>query len=282
MGDFFEEGEEQQIFDRDLFSDELLDAYLDGTDLQEFLAPLAENWNDVKCTEFRTKITIDEAKDIQWERAKSEIKSILSRMKSILEVGDDGELLLDEIIMHIVGPHSEMGEILCRELELSDENYAKFLMTFCVQGAYKISSTQLFSSASLINTDQLMTESEYNAVWKVIATKKQIQDGGYIGSGRREQCLWELLEASANHVCRDISISNREGVVGIALDDDKIWVNMTGKNLKDTFGIKYTTHVKANRKGIIGHTAVSTGMNMPLGIVIEKKKIQLFPASNAF
>lgn len=276
MDDCFGEGEEEHIFDHELFSDELFDAYLDGTDLEEFLTPSAENWNDVKCTEFRTKITIDEAKDIQWDRAKSEIKSILSRMKSILNIGDDGELRLDEIIMHIVGPQSAMGVILCEELGLSDEDYAKFLMSFCVQGAYKISSTQLFSSESLIKMDQLMTKGEYNAVWKLIATKKKIQDGAYIGSGRREQCLWELLEASANHVCRDISISNREGVIGIALDDDKIWVNLTGKNLTDTFGIKYTTHVKANRKGIIGHTAVSTGMNMPLGIVIQKKKDSTF------
>ena len=76
MDDCFGEGEEEHIFDHELFSDELFDAYLDGTDLEEFLTPSAENWNDVKCTEFRTKITIDEAKDIQWDRAKSEIKSI--------------------------------------------------------------------------------------------------------------------------------------------------------------------------------------------------------------
>ena len=61
-------------------------------------------------------------------------------------------------------------------------------------------------------------------------------------------------------------------MIGIALDDNKIWVNLTGANLTDTFGIKYTTCVKAKIKGIIGHTAVSTGMNMPLGIVVQKKK----------
>lgn len=75
-----------------------------------------------------------------------------------------------------------------------------------------------------------------------------------------------------NDHCREISISNREGKIGIVVDDDKIWVNLTGENKDDTFGIKYTTHVRANRKGIVAHTAVSTGANMPLGIVFERSQ----------
>ena len=42
--------------------------------------------------------------------------------------------------------------------------------------------------------------------------------------------------------------------------------------LFDTFGIKYTTHVKPNRKGIVAHTAVSSTAQIPLGIAFEQKK----------
>ena len=51
----------------------------------------------------------------------------------------------------------------------------------------------------------------------------------------------------------------------MALDDDKIWVEQTGKNAMNKAGLNHTTHVRDNRKGIISHTAVSTGVNLPLG-----------------
>ena len=38
----------------------------------------------------------------------------------------------------------------------------------------------------------------------------------------------------------------------------------------DKRNLKYTTHVKANRKGLIAHTAVSTGVMIPLGICFER------------
>jgi len=40
----------------------------------------------------------------------------------------------------------------------------------------------------------------------------------------------------------------------------------------DLFNLKFTTHVKPNRKGIVAHTAVSTGINVPLGIIFERTK----------
>lgn len=43
------------------------------------------------------------------------------------------------------------------------------------------------------------------------------------------------------------------------------------KNIEDKFNLKYATHVKANRKGIIAHTAVTTRLNIPLGISFERK-----------
>ena len=40
----------------------------------------------------------------------------------------------------------------------------------------------------------------------------------------------------------------------------------------DLFNLKYTTNVKDNRKEIIAHTAVSSGLSIPLGIIFEKKR----------
>ena len=81
-----------------------------------------------------------------------------------------------------------------------------------------------------------------------------------------------MLERIVNGVLRSVSISGRVGKIAVALDDDKIWMNISNANSTDLFNLKYTTHVKPNRKGIIAHTAVSTNLNLPLNTVFEKKK----------
>ena len=84
---------------------------------------------------------------------------------------------------------------------------------------------------------------------------------------------------AVNNLCRRISIGNRTGNISIALNDDKIWVDLSGESRNDTFGIKYTTHNQPNRKGIVAHTAILTGTNIPLGCAFERKKDS---ASEAF
>jgi hypothetical protein len=93
-----------------------------------------------------------------------------------------------------------------------------------------------------------------------------------IRTTRSLEPLWQKLEAVVNKLLRSISIEQRQGNISIALDDDKIWVNLAHSAKDDLFNLKYTTHVKANRKGIIGHTAVSTALNLPLGIAFERTK----------
>ena len=56
----------------------------------------------------------------------------------------------------------------------------------------------------------------------------------------------------------------------IALDDDKIWVECSGRNEIDHFGIRKTTHVKDNRKGFTSHTAASMPCIFPVGFIFEQ------------
>ena len=49
-------------------------------------------------------------------------------------------------------------------------------------------------------------------------------------------------------------------------------MHLSNAKVDNVFNLKYSTHVKPNRKGIIAHTAVSTGTMMPLGIVFECTK----------
>ena len=91
-----------------------------------------------------------------------------------------------------------------------------------------------------------------------------------ITTSRREEPLWASMEGIVNEYLRKISITGRDGEISIALDDDKIWLAQEQKSMPDFFDLKFTTHTQANRKGIVGHTAVTTGANVPLGIVFEK------------
>ena len=74
-----------------------------------------------------------------------------------------------------------------------------------------------------------------------------------------------------NSFFRSISIVERNDHIPVALDDDKIWVQVSEKNDEDYFGLRKVTHVKDNRKGIISHTAVSLSTIMPLAFMFERK-----------
>ena len=267
-GTFLFDPDDQRHFDDNFLLER---NFLDEAALAEFLAPPAEKWTNVDHTSVRTKVTVDDSKFEQWNLAKEEIKFILKNLRNVLELESNEKCTPDRIIMHILGPGSELGLLFQKQLSLAPDKYTKFIITICIQAAYKQTSTQLYLPASLISDCLPLNQAEYNEIWKTLATKKRL-DEGFVGSGRRDKCIWEEIEIITNSLCRKISISNRDGKIIIAIDDDKIWVNLTGKNLYDTFGIRYSTHVKDNRKGIIAHTAVSTGANMPLGVVIERKK----------
>ena len=110
------------------------------------------------------------------------------------------------------------------------------------------------------------TSDEYESDLRQISqNEKRQDDDNYVGEDRRPQPLWEQIEFTLNKLCREVSIANRKGKVSVALDDDKIWLEQTGENAKDKAGLNFTTHMRDNRKGLIAHTAVSTGVNLLLG-----------------
>ena len=189
-------------------------------------------------------------------------------MKALLSTED---VTAEKIILYCLGPDSDLGRFLMKELQLDKETYLKFMVTMCIQAAYKVTSTQLFHQHSLLKQHALLPKEEYNKIWQVWSTKKKVKQHT-MSTGRRDSCIWEGLEKIVNALCRSVSIVEREGKIGIALDDDKVWMHLEHSSMDDLFGLRYATHVQANRKGIIGHTAVSSGANVPLGVVFERTK----------
>ena len=144
--------------------------------------------------------------------------------------------------------------------------------TFCLQVAYRVTAKEMFdNSCSQLKDAAAMDGLLYYSAWRNLATSKSTKHH-YISDGRRSRTNWEKLEAAMNELLWDLSVTGRTGTISIALDDDKVWFSNTGENASDRFGLKYTTHVRDNRKGIIAHTAVSAVLGFPLAVAFEKKE----------
>ncbi len=265
------EHDEQFYFDGMEEQDQLLQLqrYLHESDLNEIEAPSTETWIDSDPTTLRTVFKINEARKQNMELAKEEARCVIKRVNEILDVADRTDVDFADLVHFLVGANSELGKVLKKELGLDDKEYLEFMITYCVQCAYNVSSTQIYDSISILKDHVEMSKENYNKIWKDIASKTE-QSGVNIGTSRRGLCLWQKLENAVNHVMRSISVEYRPGKISIALDDDKIWYNMENKQSDYTFGLKITRHVKDNRIGMILHTAVSTSLNIPLCCTFEK------------
>lgn len=231
--------------------------------------PLPEHWKDIECSYASTKFTIDQSKDNQWEIAKDEIKHVRSSFSKLCKV-DEGEIEPYNIFKYYIGTESDFGMQIKKILEFDDETYCKFMHTACVQGADNKTPKELFHRKSPGSKGLLIDYDDYIELWKKIAELNKMDTMNFFGEGRRERLSWEAAEKSFNESCRELSILRRRGIISIALDDDKVWVAL--KRSLDMFGIKLTTHSSDNRKGIVMHTAISSGAQIPLGIAVEREK----------
>jgi hypothetical protein len=112
----------------------------------------------------------------------------------------------------------------------------------------------------------LLNEGGSYGIWEQLATVDHAQST--IPFGRREDCCYEELQAEFNKISRALTISNRNGEIEIVVDDDKVFIE---KNPKfETYGLKWTTHVKDNRKGYVCHCAATTCTLMPVCIKWEQ------------
>ena len=246
------------------------DCNLTSEELEEFLCPPdCSLWTDLLSSKNPTFVAMDESKEKQWKLAKQEILHIQKKMRELLYKLPGEDVSKNELVLYTLGPNSDIGKMLMRELQLSNEKYVEFISTIFIQAAYRVTSTELFDPLSLMKDLSPLAHDEYNKIWLKFATKKRI-DTTKMSTNRREAPIWSQMEELVNSLLRDISISGREGEISIALDDNKIWLSQTKSRSADLFGLKYTTHNKANRKGLNAHTAISTGANIPLGIMFER------------
>ena len=219
---------------------------------------------------------LDSSRKEAWSKFQDEIAHLRSSVPILLKEMDPNydpsncSPTLHDLYELAFGKKSEVSTLLCKELGISRQTFVKFMGNLCLQMAYKESPSCLYDEDSQLKKATLMDEQEYMKLWKIIATKKRVSLRAFVGTSRRNECLWEMMERVVNKILRDLSIAGRTDDITIALDDDKIWVELSGSNELDTFGLRKVTHVKDNRKGIVAHTAVSTTANIPLCFIFER------------
>ena len=251
--------------------------YLNEADLRSIHQSDGLDWNDRLISDPDEEIVfvLDEAKKAGWTSFKDEVNHIRSvsipQLISLAPGMSVGEISLKELVTAAFGKSSDFATIFSNKLGLDRGSFVKFMANLCLQMTYRETPSCLYGKFSLLHDKTVMDEQSYMAIWEKIATLKKVSLDNYVGSSRRGKCLWESLEASVNNFLRAVSIVGRTDEISVALDDDKIWVQSSGKNEDDHFGLRKVTHVKDNRKGIIAHTAVSSSTNMPLNFMFERK-----------
>ena len=179
---------------------EFNDCCLSQDELREFFRPpSAGQWKDMDPKNFPAVLKMDESKTHQWKLAKEEIRHIKKSVHDILNVNEGDEFPFDRLVMHAIGPESEVGAFLCKEVNLSHEQYIEFMSTLCIQSAYRVSSRELFSRHSLLKNHTTMTESDYNKIWKDMASLRKLPRTE-MRTSRRQIPLWETLETKVNEL----------------------------------------------------------------------------------
>ena len=82
---------------------------------------------------------------------------------------------------------------------------------------------------------------------------------------------WERLQKVLNEGLRCIAVESNPNPLSVVVDNDKIWLNSSGRNAGDRYSLKYVRHTRDNRDGLVAHTAVTTAMCVPLNIQMEKQ-----------
>ena len=246
--------------------------YLHESDREAVFNASPENWTDCLISDVgeESSFVLDTATKTAWEECKNELKHLEMRLPSLLNLEPTEKVSLPRLLDFVFGSSSDISSLLCRELSINPEEFDKFLGTLCLQMSYVETPSSMYDKFSELKTAVLMNKEDYMNIWEKIASLKRVDLRNYVGTSRCDQCLWEKLEVIANNIMREISIVGRTDHISSAADDDKIWVESTGRNAKDDFGLRRVTHVKDNRKGIISHTATTTGLNVPIGFIFER------------
>jgi hypothetical protein len=207
----------------------LLEQLLNKHDADKGLSP--SDWKDVELGNIQ--VTVGEATESVFEQFCEEEEFI--RMAFQRSLGTDLPEL-HQIVDYFFGPDSKMFLVFKENISIDHNQFAKFIKTFCVQSAYKLSARQMFDKNSCFDTSSLCSQQEYKVIWQCLGSACLPRDER--ASPDSHDTLWMLLEHALNRAMKTlllevmISGENDDGrkmsELHVVCDDDKMpWEGKT-------------------------------------------------------
>lgn len=243
----------------------LQESYLEATNN----GPSVEDWQDVDFKD-RVGVHLGEAVQTVWEQAQGEVKLMLDGFEKHLGTKKPS---MKQLVDHILGEQSNIYRVFYDCLHWSYPDFAKFLKTFMIQCAYRVSAKELFQEDGLIQTDNLMPYEQYVAMWREVGVSCLPEDEKASPDAATET-FWMKLETAINDMLRAFIVETmtpkeeekRLDVLRIVFDDDKMHFDARVSNAF----LRILQHVRDNRKGPVCHHAVLTATNLLAGFQFER------------
>jgi hypothetical protein len=275
--DLYIEGEDEE--DTAKLEDDMLGFGMSLGDLQECrlaCSPSLASWKDVTLDEAPVRATIGEPTEIVWRDAKAEIEFIRETVfKTKFKTRRPS---FSEVSSLLFGKSSKLRLVFMYKLGWTSELFDKFIRTFIVQSAHRLSTTQLYNKHGYIVKGEtkktLLEPGEYIKMWNSIGEACLIPNQRASGHVTGET-FWAAVESALNEELRNTILpsflaSDLVSSFRVIFDDDKMHFAL-GKN-QSSASLQMVQHVRENRRGPVCHQAVLSASGLLVGCTFERNK----------
>ena len=259
-------------------SENWLDSYLDGTNVvtdgndgNESGSVNDTRWQVSVPTYENTFFTMNQAHNDAWNIAKDEIVKVQGSIQCMCEKENAKDVKDEDLIEKFFGQGGVFTDLLMLDLKLSSNELYAFMARFCLLSAMRNENTNVSKILKTLNVDVigLMSEKKFNEIYKIMSDSSLLEESR--PSTRRPKCLWEKIQLLLNDFLHQLLITDRNGCIGAVIDDDKVWCFNSGKNAVDRRNIKYSVHVRDNRRGFNIHAFASFFTFFPMHAIVERE-----------
>jgi hypothetical protein len=261
--------EEDQEFDNGI-------SFADSNENRTAKGPDVGSWKEVTYEEAPVRATIGEPTEIVWSDAKAEIGFI--REAVFQKKFKTNHPSFVEVSNLLFGPSSKLRLVFMYKLGWSGHDFEKFMKTFFVQSAHRLSASALFSPQGYIvkgETKELLFDIKtYTRMWKSIGEACLISDQR-ASSHVAGETFWAAVEHALNEELRSTILpsflaSDLVPTFRVIFDDDKMHFAL-GKD-QSAASLQMCQHIRDNRRGPVCHQGVLSASGILVGCSFERPK----------
>ena len=261
-----------------MISDNWLEDFLDETTTgsDEENENESGNLNDTRWqvsvpTYENTFFTMNQAHKDAWKIARDEIGKVQESITCMCEKSDAKDVKDEDLVGLIFGKSGVFTELLTTDLKLSLNELYAFMARFCLLSTMRNENTNVSKILKSldVNVIGMMSENKFNETYKTMSDSSLLEESR--PTKRRPKCLWEKIQVLLNDLLHEILITDRSGCIGAVIDDDKVWCFNSGKNAIDRRNVKYSVHVRDNRRGFNIHAFASFFTFFPMHAIVERE-----------